>query len=89
MVAASHARLLAQALLDLQGLAVAALCLPVVAAGLGEAAELVVAASHARLLAQALLDLQGLAVAAFCLLVVATVLGEDAEVVEMGGAAGR
>src|SRR5207249_410962 len=38
-VAARHARLVAEALLDLQGLSVAALCLLVVAAVLGEHAE--------------------------------------------------
>jgi hypothetical protein len=68
---------------DLQGLAVAAFCLLVVAAVLGEDAELVVAAGHARLVAEALLDLQGLSVAALCLLVVAAVLGEDAQMMDV------
>jgi hypothetical protein len=79
--AGGGAGLVAELLVDGEGLLVAAFGLGVVASVLGQDAELVVAGGGAGLVAELLFDGEGLLVAAFGLGVVAPVLGEDAELV--------
>ena len=82
------AGLVAEPLLDVQGLPVPAFGLRVVAPTLRQHAELVVAAGGAGLVAEPLLDLQGLPVQAFGLRVVAPKLRQDAQLVVAAGDAG-
>ena len=89
MVAAGHAGLVAEPLVDVQGALVLAGGFVVVPAVLGEAAELVVAAGHAGLVAEPLVDVEGALVLAGGLVIVPAVLGEDAELVDPGSLAGR
>ena len=88
MVAAGHAGLVAEPLVDVQGALVLAGGLVIVPAVLGEDAELVVAGGHAGLVAEPLSDVQGALVLAGRLVVVPAVLGEHAELVVAGGHAG-
>ena len=88
VVAAGHAGLVAEPLVDVEGALVLAGGLVVVPAVLGEGAELVVAGGHAGLVAEPLVDVEGALVLAGGLVIVPAGLGEDAELVVAGGHAG-
>ena len=74
---------------DVEGALVLAGGFVVVAAVLGEGAELVVAAGHADLVADPFVDVEGVLVLAGGFVVVPADLGKDAELVDSGGPAGR
>src|SRR5664279_3987688 len=82
------AGLVAEPLLDLQGLSVEVFGLRVVAPVLPQDAQLAIAGGGAGLVAEPLVDLQGLSVEVFGLRVVAPVLRQDAQLVVAGGGAG-